>query len=141
MLKDDTARISEGFPVKMSELNSHLVKPDHDIFQCYTPRVSHANRRKIPKQIFFDDIVLRQFEEKMREKGMSSLSETIRMYSELGLFIDNIKHEVKNPEFLRQLEEIMNENKIFEWTSSMTDDQLNAIKMAVELEREQRYKR
>ncbi len=79
------------------------------------------------------------------ENGVfNNISDAIRSLAEGGLWLHKNKDSLQNQEFVKDIFEKwnskMNEKGIFEWTSQLTSDQLDAIKMALDLEKEKRCK-
>ena len=73
------------------------------------------------------------------EKKFNSVSEAIRNYTELGMLTESYQHEIKNPEFIKSVEELKQGDKVFEWLQTLNDTQLDAIFMASKMEKEGRY--
>ena len=73
------------------------------------------------------------------EKKFSSVSEAIRNYTELGMLAESYQHEIKNPEFIKSIDELKQGDKVFEWLQTLGDAQLDAIFMASKMEKEGRY--
>jgi Arc/MetJ-type ribon-helix-helix transcriptional regulator len=85
--------------------------------------------------------LLEKLEEKITIKQFKDRSEAIRSYVELGLHVESYRSSIKDPEFLKSMEDLRQDDKIFEWMSSLKENELTAIKTAIELEREIRSKR
>jgi len=92
------------------------------------------------KRINFPADTLMKLDKKRRQKKLTSEAETIRMYVDLGLFVDSLKEETQNPEFVEKIKTFVKNEKIFEWTETFTPDELNVIKDAVMLTIEKKYK-
>lgn len=75
---------------------------------------------------------------KMKEKNFESIAEAMRSYCQLGLWVDRIKHEVDNPEFLKKIDDLKQGNALFEWTQTLSENQARAIRDAISFELDQR---
>jgi len=92
------------------------------------------------KRINFHPETLLRLDKKRKEKKISSEAETIRMYVDLGLFVEDLKEKTQNPEFVEKIKTFVKNEKIFEWTETFTPDELSIIKDAVVLTIEKKYK-
>lgn len=78
--------------------------------------------------------------EKLEQKTQfKSISEAIRFYVDLGMLTENYKSAVQDPEFLKSIEHLKQGDKIFEWLSTLKDNELDGIFMAAKMEKEGRY--
>ena len=59
----------------------------------------------ILQRIYFPHETLERLAKKQKEKGLGSMSETVRNFCELALFIDDIKDQAKDPDFIRKIKE------------------------------------
>lgn len=88
-------------------------------------------------------IPFEMFEElkgKMQEKKINTVSEGIRSYCQLGLWVERIKTEVKNPEFIKKIDELKQGNALFEWSQTLTEEQARAVRDAITLDLDSRIK-
>lgn len=71
-------------------------------------------------------------------------SHALRSLLEGGLWLQEHKDDIHDPElvqnFIKEWNSNMNEKKIFDWTKQLSDDQIRSVRMALDLEREGRYK-
>ena len=79
-----------------------------------------------------------KLESKVKEGKFKNVSEAIRKNMELGLFVDNLKPNIKDPVFLKSMEDIRRNDSIFDWLGALTDEQINAIYTAAAMEKEKR---
>ena len=74
----------------------------------------------------------------------SDFSEAVRGLVEGGMRLISIKDQIKDPEKVKELvqewDAKMNENEILEWAKNLSDSQLKAVDLLVDLEKETRYK-
>lgn len=68
----------------------------------------------------------------------------IRALIEAGFWLHEHKNDIHDPEqvqnFIEKWNSQMNEDKIFDWTKQLSENQMKAIEMAFDLEKERRYK-
>jgi len=71
-------------------------------------------------------------------------SHALRSLAEGGLWLQKHKDDIHDPKIIKKFVEewnaSMNEVKIFDWTKQLSDSQINAVGMALDLEKENRYK-
>lgn len=82
---------------------------------------------------------LDQMEQAVKEEKFQSISEAIRTYAEVGLRTEKFKMTITDPEFLKSIDELKQNDGIFNWLETLTDSQADAIASAIQLEKEQRY--
>jgi len=75
----------------------------------------------------------------VKEGKFSSVSEAIRSYIELGMHVESYKTIIKDPQFLKSIEELKQTEGVFHWIETLTDEQVNAIAIALKMEKEKRY--
>jgi hypothetical protein len=76
----------------------------------------------------------------MEEKNIHNFSKAVISLLQISFLVKNASIQMQDPEYLKKLEEIWHENKLFEWTGNMSPEQLRTIKTAVEIELDQRVK-
>ena len=81
-----------------------------------------------------------ELKEKMKDKNMTSISDGIRSYCQLGLWVERIKHQVNDPEFLKKIDDLKQGNKLFEWTATLSEEQARAIRDAISMDLDSRLK-
>lgn len=89
---------------------------------------------RIPFELF------EELKVKMNEKKISSISEGIRSYFQLGLWVERIKTEVRDPDFVKKIDDLKKGNALFEWTQTLTEEQARAIRDAITLDLDSRIK-
>lgn len=77
---------------------------------------------------------------KVEEKVFPSMSEALRSYCILGLKIESFKHSIKDPEFMKSINDLKKGNAIFEWFHTLSNDEIEAMSLAAQLEKESRVK-
>lgn len=77
---------------------------------------------------------------KLKEKNIQNISEGIRSYCQLGLWVERIKHQVDNPEFIKKIDDLKQGNSLFEWTATLSEEQARAIRDAITLDLDSRIK-
>jgi len=73
------------------------------------------------------------------EKKFATVSEAIRDLIEVGLMVNTMKAKIKDPEFLKSIEEIKKKEMIFDWVTTLRDNEMNAIQVAIQMEKDARY--
>jgi len=78
------------------------------------------------------------------EAGLcNTFSDAARSLIEAGLWLHTHKNDIQDPKKSQKLVEEwnakMNEKEIFDWTKQLTDSQKDAIRGALELEKEDRF--
>ena len=79
-----------------------------------------------------------KLENKVKEKKFESVSEGIRSYVEVGMHVESYKTMIKDPAFLKSIEELKQTEGLFEWIETLKDIEVDAIASALKLEREKR---
>jgi len=67
------------------------------------------------------------------EGEFGNFSESLRYYIDLGLKAKSLMNEVKNPEFVKELETLRDQTKHYEILESMTADDRSALSLALEM--------
>jgi len=75
----------------------------------------------------------------VKEDKHADISKAMRSYIEIGMLVESYKPKIKDPEFLKTIEELKQNDSIFDWTKSLTDAQLDAIVTALGIEKEKRF--
>ena len=74
----------------------------------------------------------------------SSSADAIRETSRIGCKVIRYQEMMKDPkqatEFARKMQEAVHQDKIFEWAATLTENQIDGFMMALEMEKEGRYK-
>ncbi len=83
--------------------------------------------------------LLDSLEKNVKEGKFSSVSEAIRSYIELGMHVESYKTMIKDPKFLKSIEELKKTEGIFHWIETLTDEQVDSIATALKMEKENRY--
>jgi len=81
-----------------------------------------------------------ELRDKMKQKNVTSISEGIRTYCQLGLWVERIKHQVDDPTFIKKIDDLKQGNKLFEWTATLSEEQARAIRDAISLDLDARVK-
>jgi len=79
----------------------------------------------------------------VEQNAFVDFSDAVRELIDGGLKLIEIKNEINNPDKVRELAESwdsrMNEKNIFDWVSSLSDNQMKAVQGAIDLEKEKRF--
>ncbi len=67
-----------------------------------------------------------------------SVSEAIRSYIIVGMHVESYKTMIKDPEFLKSIDEIKQTEGVFQWIETLTNEQADAIATALKMEKEKR---
>ena len=84
--------------------------------------------------------LIEKIDKSVQEGKFPNTSEAIRSYVILGMRIESFKSSIKNLEFLKHIDELKKGNQLIEWVSTLKENELEAIQMAVQMERDGRYK-
>ena len=80
----------------------------------------------------------------VEDKTCKDFSHALRQLVEGGLWLQEHKDDIHDPKlvqkFVSEWNASMNEKKIFDWTKQLSDSQINAVGMALGLEKERRVK-
>jgi len=83
--------------------------------------------------------LLDRLENFVKEGRCSSVSESIRYFVTLGMHVESYKIMIKDPEFLKSIEQLKQTEGVFQWIETLTDEQSDAISMALKMNKEKRY--
>lgn len=83
--------------------------------------------------------MLDRLENAVKEQKFPSVSEAIRTYVEVGMHIESCKGLIKDPQFLKSMEELKQTEGIFDWFQTLTNSELDAMHTASKMEKEKRY--
>ena len=75
----------------------------------------------------------------VKEGKFPSISEAIRSNVKVGIHVESYKTMIKDPEFLKSIDELKRTEGIFHWTETLNDEQVDAIATALKMEKEKRY--
>lgn len=81
---------------------------------------------------------LEKFESSVKQGKFPNVSEALRSYAKLGMHVESFKTMIKDPEFLKSIDELKQTEGIFQWIETLTDAQADAIKTALEMDKERR---
>ncbi len=77
-------------------------------------------------------------------KSIPDFSHAARSLIEAGLWLNEHKNDLTDPEKSQKLIEEynskLNENTLFDWVGQLTDNQIQGMQIAFELEKEKRFK-
>jgi len=82
----------------------------------------------------------KELNEKKEEKLFKSIAEGVLTYFLLGMKIEKFKQQIKDPEFLKSINELKHNDKIFEWLETLTESQKEGISFAIQIDRENHHK-
>lgn len=78
-------------------------------------------------------------------KSIPDLSHATRSLIEAGLWLNENKNDLRDPEKTKKIIEEynskLNEKDVFDWVGQLPDNQIQALQIAFQLEREKRYQR
>ena len=80
-----------------------------------------------------------KLENKVKEGKFQSISEAIKSYIEVGMHVESYKTMIKDPAFLKSIEELKQTEGLFQWTETLKDNEVDAIASALKYEKEKRY--
>lgn len=89
---------------------------------------------RVPFQMF------EELNKKVEEKNYKSIAEAIRSYCHLGLWVERVKTQVKDPEFLRKIDDLKKGNALIEWSQTLSENEAMAIRDAINIELDLRFK-
>ncbi len=85
--------------------------------------------------------LLERLENTVKNNKFPSVSEAIRSYIAVGMHVESYKTMIKDPEFLKSIEELKQTEGIFTWIETLEDQQVDAIATALKMEKEQRFEK
>lgn len=83
--------------------------------------------------------LLEQIDKKVEEKKFGNRTNAVLSYLQMGLHVESFKTSIKDPEFLKHIDDLKQGNSLFEWAETMTDDQRDAIASAIQFVKENKY--
>ena len=83
--------------------------------------------------------LLEKLENAVKENKFSSVSEAIRSYTIVGMHVESYKTMIKDPKFLKSIEDLKQTEGIFQWIETLTDTEADAITIALKMDKEKRY--
>ncbi len=83
--------------------------------------------------------LLDKLENSVKDGKFLNVSEAIRSYIQVGIHVESYKTMIKDPEFLKSIEELKQTEGIFQWIETLNDQQMDAIATAFKMEKEKRY--
>ena len=83
--------------------------------------------------------MLDKLEHKIKENKFENISEAIRSYIEVGMYIESCKTMIKDPAFLKSIEELKQTEGLFQWIETLKDNEVDAIADALKFEKEKIY--
>ena len=91
-----------------------------------------------------DEVEKHIYDEKTNPDGkFKDFSQAVRELSKMGSRLLDFQNMMKDPEkaleFQRKMQEIVETEKIFEWTPTLSDTQLRGFLMALLMEKDARY--
>ena len=98
------------------------------------------NLPKVLKRVLFDYNQLKDIDTYRTEMNLEFEAEAIRQLVGIGLMINNFKHKINDESFLAEIKQMTNADTMFEYLESLDDNRLSALKTAVELTRDNKYK-
>ena len=91
----------------------------------------------------WNNFILDELDEVIKSNHYSNTSEAIRELVKIGIKLYNYKEMMKDPqqseEFLRKMQNLVQNNDVFDWTNTLSDTQLDGFFMALQMEKEKRY--
>ena len=82
--------------------------------------------------------LLEKIEKAVQEKKFASVSEAMKYYIELGILVESYKTTIKDADFVRTIGQLKQNDSIFQWLETLTDEQTDAIAYALNMEKEKR---
>ena len=83
--------------------------------------------------------LLDKLESTVKEGKFPNVSEAIRSYIVVGMHVESYKTMIKDPAFLKSIEELKQTEGVFQWLETLSDQQADAIATALKMEKEKRY--
>ena len=80
-----------------------------------------------------------KLELKVKERKFDNVSQAIRSYIEVGMHVESYKTMIKDPAFLKSIEELKQTEGLFQWIETLQDNEVDAIASALKYEKEKRY--
>lgn len=74
----------------------------------------------------------------------ANVSDVIRNCTKVGIKVHNYQEMMKDPdkaeEFRKKMQEMVKNEEIFDWVQTLTPDQIDGFIMALQMEKDNRYK-
>ena len=96
-------------------------------------------KRSILLSLRIPNDMLDMLENTVKEGKFENVSKAIRSYVELGMHVESLKSMIKDPVFLKSIEELKQTEGLFQWTETLKDNEVDAIASALKFEKEKRY--
>ena len=101
-------------------------------------------KRPILFSVRLPEQLVQEIENIMKNYGATNVSEFVRQACQLTIQIESYKSIMTDPrkreEFFAKLNHMLKSEKIFDWVATLEDSQMNGIKMAIDMEKENRFK-
>ncbi len=82
--------------------------------------------------------LLDQLENKVKEGKFQSIAEAMKSYIKVGIHVESYKTMIKDPAFLKSIEELKQTEGLFDWIETLKDNEVDAIASALQMEKEKR---
>jgi len=83
--------------------------------------------------------LLEKIDNVVKQGKFPSVAEAIRSYVLVGMHVESYKTMIKDPKFLKSIEDLKRTEGIFQWIETLTEEQADAIAMGIKMEKEKRY--
>jgi len=82
--------------------------------------------------------LLEKLENSVKQGKFPSVSEALRSYASVGIHVESYKTLIKEPAFLKSIDDLKQTEGVFQWLETLTDEQADAIATAINMEKEKR---
>lgn len=76
--------------------------------------------------------------------SFGNVSEAIRECTKVGIKVHNYQEMMKDPdkanEFREKMQEMLQNEEVFDWVATLTPDQIDGFMMAMQMQKDNRYK-
>jgi len=80
-----------------------------------------------------------KLEAKVKENKFKSISDAVRQYVQVGIHVESIKSKIKDPDFIKSVEHLKQEDNLIHWAKNLKDNEIDAISLTIQTEKENRY--
>lgn len=83
--------------------------------------------------------LLQQIDKKVTERKFTNRTDAVLSYIQMGIHVESFKASIKDPEFLKHIDELKQGNQLFEWAETLKDNERDAIASALQFVKESKF--
>jgi Arc/MetJ-type ribon-helix-helix transcriptional regulator len=89
--------------------------------------------------IRFDDDLITKLNQLVSDATFENVSSAVRELIHIGLLTLNYKQQIKDPEFVKSVDELKQNDNLFNWIETLNQNQQDALFYTLKMTRENRY--